>query len=133
MKKLITTVLLTCSISSSFGATIKQMLEHGASLSSYASPVISTFNPIAGVLVSSTGITIADRMMHNYEGLENDAVEVLAGSIGVEDSLSLTLFKEDLHINKDVIDAEFKANGIDLTVEELTDEEVAQLALASSI
>ena len=69
---------------------------------------------------------------YNYEGLSNDSIEVLAGSIELEDSAALSLFKEDILENKEAIEAEFQANNIDLTVEELTDEEIAQLVLATS-
>lgn len=136
MKKLITTFLLTCSITSSFAINFDDAKAIGSMVSTTASPVITTVNPIAGILVYTTGHYFFAEMFENaprYEGLDNDAIEVLAGSIGVEDSLSLTMFREDILENKEAIEAEFQANDIDLSVEELTDEEIAQLALSSTV
>lgn len=135
MKNLITALVLGCSITSSFAFNDETKVA-SSMVSTVASPFVSTVNPIAGALVSSTSIYwIVDvfERMPRYEGLDNDAIEVLAGSIELEDSLSLTMFKEDLHNNKEVLEAKFQANDINLTVEELTAEEIAQLALSSTV
>ena len=118
MKNLITALVLGCSITSSFAFNDETKVA-SSMVSTVASPFVSTVNPIAGALVSSTSIYwIVDvfERMPRYEGLENDAIEVLAGSIELEESLSLTMFKEDLHNNKEVLEAKFQANDINLTV-----------------
>ena len=132
MKKLMISLLLSSTITSSFANDIGKY----AGPTTAASPiVITTFNPAAGVVSASSivfSIFYAMGAVH-YEGLNNDALEVLAGSIELEDSPALSMFKEDILGNKEAVESELQANKIDLTVEELTDEEIAQLALASQI
>ncbi|MBC77005.1 MAG: hypothetical protein CME64_13410 [Halobacteriovoraceae bacterium] len=132
MKKLIISLFIASSIGSSFANDIGRY----AGPTTAASPiVITTFNPVAGVISASSiafSIFYAMGAVH-YEGLNSDAIEVLAGSIELEDSAALSMFKEDILSNKVAVESELQANDIDLAVEELTDEEIAQLAIASSV
>ncbi|MBC77007.1 MAG: hypothetical protein CME64_13420 [Halobacteriovoraceae bacterium] len=132
MKKLFISLLVTCTISSSLAGDFR---EYAVTSGAVSPIVITTFHPVAGVVSAYSVLytAIFAIQSYNYEGLSNDSIEVLAGSIELEDSAALTMLKEDILENKVAIEAELQANDIDLTVEELTDEEIAQLALASSI
>ena len=131
MKKLFISLLLTCTVSSSLAGDYE---EYALTSGAVSPVVITTFNPVAGVVSSYSVLytAIFGMQFYNYEGLSNDSIEVLAGSIELEESAALSMFKEDILENKEAIEAEFQANNIDLTVEELTDEEIAQLVLATS-
>ena len=68
-----------------------------------------------------------------YEGLSKDSIEVLAGNSSVEDSLSLSIFKEDLLNNQEAVEAKFEENGLKVDLEQISDEELAEIALATSM
>ncbi|MCO4755806.1 MAG: hypothetical protein KC478_15095 [Bacteriovoracaceae bacterium] len=131
MKKLVTSLLLTFAVSSSFAASdLEKMVLTG---STFAGPFLSLIHPLAGGAVLTTAVYAFDEVGFKYEGLENDAIEVLAGSIELEESLVLTMFKEDVIANKATVEAGLKADNINVEVEDLTDVELAQLALAFSV
>ena len=131
MKKLVTSLLLTCAVSSSFAASdLEQMSITG---STFVGPFLSLIHPLAGGAVFSTAVYAFEKVSFRYEGLENDAIEVLAGSIELEESMGLTMFKEDVIANKATVEAGLKADNINVEVEDLTDVELAQLALAFSV
>ena len=134
MKKLFFSFFIASSISSSFASMDAGDYVRFSTSAGVATTLVA--NPMIGVAVGMSSIAVMLPVLNSvglYQGLDNDAVDVLAGSIKLEDSAALSMFKEDILENKEAIEAEFQANKIDLTVEELTDEEIAQLAIASSI
>ena len=65
-----------------------------------------------------------------YQGLDNDSVEVLAGNAKVDDLPAISIFKEDLTANSDTIEQKiFEETGEEYSIEELSDEDIATLAL----
>ncbi|MBC76321.1 MAG: hypothetical protein CME64_09925 [Halobacteriovoraceae bacterium] len=68
-----------------------------------------------------------------YQGLDNDSVEVLAGSAEIDDLPAISQFKEDLIANSETIEQKvFEETGEEVSIQDLSDEDIATLALHAS-
>ncbi|MBG60765.1 MAG: hypothetical protein CME67_03980 [Halobacteriovoraceae bacterium] len=93
----------------------------------------AVFYPIPASL-TIVAFTLVDRyiMPLNYEGLSSDAIEVLGGAIELEESPALSLFKEDLFNNQMAVEGVFEEHGLEVDLEQISDEKLAELALATT-
>lgn len=65
-----------------------------------------------------------------YQGLDNDSVDVLAGNAKVNELPAISMFKEDLIANSETIEQKvFEETGEELSIQDLSDEDIASLAL----
>ncbi|MBC76398.1 MAG: hypothetical protein CME64_10325 [Halobacteriovoraceae bacterium] len=137
MKKLIMPLLLATTLTSTTASA-----RHGGSWDDLAYSVFggvavtataATFYPVP-VLASVTSWYVYSFITEPryYEGLAEDSIEVLAGNSSVEDSLSLSMFKEDLLNHQEAVEAKFAEHGLDVDLEQISDEELAELALATA-
>lgn len=62
-----------------------------------------------------------------YEGLGNESIEVLSSGVSIEDLPSLSMFKQDLLGNPEALEESFKEQGIDVRIEDLSDEDIAYI------
>tara|TARA_Y100000780_G_scaffold226709_2_gene241328 strand:+ start:7711 stop:8160 length:450 start_codon:yes stop_codon:yes gene_type:complete len=146
MKKLIMPLILAATLTSttasaSEGGTLEDFansFENAASTSvagQFAvTATIGIFYPVPALLSVSSYFVLAGMPDPSYyEGLAEDSIEVLAGNSSVEDSLSLSMFKEDLLNHQEAVEAKFQEEGFNMNLEQISDEELAELALATSM
>lgn len=93
----------------------------------------AVFYPIPASL-TVVAFTIVDKYVKplNYEGLSSDAIDVLGGAIELEESAALSLFKEDLLRDQKAVESVFEEHGLEVDLEQISDQELAELALATS-
>lgn len=146
MKKLITPFVLAATltsmtVSASEGGSLEDLANsfenaaHTVTTAQFAvTATIGIFYPVPALLSVSSYFVLAGMPDSSYyEGLSEDSIEVLAGNSSVEDSLSLSMFKEDLLNNQEAVEAKFEENGLKVDLEQISDEELAEIALATSM
>ncbi|MCO4753232.1 MAG: hypothetical protein KC478_02065 [Bacteriovoracaceae bacterium] len=86
----------------------------------------------AAAVTTTIVVLIADQGRY-YEGLQNDSIEVLAGQAELEDQPALSLLKEDLLADQDLVEAEvLEATGESIDLASFSDKEFAILGLQVS-
>jgi len=83
--------------------------------------------------VTVTGLAIAvtaavDQNIFFYQGLKDQSLEVLAFDTPVSELPELSVFKEELVNNSEEFEATLAEQGYDLSVNELSDRNIAHLA-----
>lgn len=90
----------------------------------------SAVNPVAGAVVSATMALYTVSEANYYQGLSSEAIEVLAGNAELEELPSLSMFKEDVLAQSEVIeDQVFEQAGHEVNLEAMSDEDFALLSL----
>lgn len=139
MKRSINTALVLASL---FSASANASYHIGKSelagvLSAYTlvpvgvSATAFAYGPLAGVGALSLSLSISSVLdTAYYQGLENEALEVLAGQAILEDQPALSLFKEDALANQEVIEELFEEQAkTEINLSELSNKEFAKIAL----
>lgn len=97
--------------------------------------VLTVANPVVGLGLATATLVIngINAGARNYQGLEEEAVEVLAGAAELEAQPSLSLLKEELHADAVNLEEEILAEtGEEISIAELSDEALATLVLMAS-
>lgn len=141
MKKTLSTVLLATTLFSLQASAYRIKREAGPAISAAGSSVgtilgVSTgAGFLAGAGAAAVTVTFASVIFdaNNYEGLDQESVEVLAGQAELEDQPALSLFKEDvLMAGAEIEEHVFAQTGESIDLQSLSDEDFAILGLQVS-
>ncbi|MBC76324.1 MAG: hypothetical protein CME64_09940 [Halobacteriovoraceae bacterium] len=139
ISKLVTAGMLCASLSASAYTTeeeISMLVGYGMMTAGPTTGVAFTIvNPAVGLGLATATLVIngINAGARNYQGLEEEAIEVLAGAAELEAQPSLSLLKEELHADAVNLEEEILAEtGEEISITELSDEALATLVLMAS-